>query len=318
VKLGEQQRERLLHQRQPVRRVHRARRVDEEHQVCPRPAGRLDRIPLDADADELATLGPWAREYRNRGAERLVCRRGSLIRIGEIIDQLFGPYCRRRRQDIAIERGANERVGRRVDVERERGDRCLPHDFEGVLGRARELVAAGRLGGRGGVRTARRQVRRSTRNTLRGRRGAVGKRTDQTLARSRGRRRRRGRRERLRCSRSFTLHLRGERGCGARVGVFGARGLAFDHLRGAHRCMVRTLRLRRRREIDQRARTGDKTDEAGGNQTTHLHGGSPVRRPHRGRPPHGTRVALDSLAVRRIIIVEARERALDRPILGLR
>ena len=161
LELREQHGQRLLHQRQPVRRIHRTGRVDQQHQVGARARRGLKLIALDADADDLAAVRPRAGKHRGRDPERLGGRCRRLVGVREVVDQLLGAHRRRLRQDVAVERGAHERIGGGVHVDRERGDRRLAHHLEGILAGARELVAADIFGGGQDAIGRRRQRRRS-------------------------------------------------------------------------------------------------------------------------------------------------------------
>src|SRR3954463_6847854 len=85
---------------------------------------------------------PRAWKDRDIGAERLrdIARRGVVV--GEIVDQLLGPDRGRLRQDIPVQRGADEGIGGGVDIDREGRDRLLADQLERILRDRSELVAA--------------------------------------------------------------------------------------------------------------------------------------------------------------------------------
>ena len=142
LQLAQQHRERLLHERQLVRLLHRPRRVDQEDEVRVRLRRPAHRIALDPDPDELAPRRPRARHHRDIGAERRLLRPRRRVVIAEVVDQFLAPHRIRLREDVAVERRAHPRIRRRVDVDREGRDRDLANDLERIFVGMRELVAA--------------------------------------------------------------------------------------------------------------------------------------------------------------------------------
>ena len=155
--LVDQQADRLLDERQLVGLVHRARHVEQEDEVRGRTLLRLHLIALDADMHEKRVLVPGRGIDLDRGRERRVGAFGGRIIVIEVIDELLGPHRVPRRQRAAREIGARDAVRRRVNVDREGGDRLLGHDlfrigrgvgvFFGVLGRRQISGHAIRAGG---------------------------------------------------------------------------------------------------------------------------------------------------------------------------
>ena len=103
IELRQQHRQGLLDERQPVWGIHRAGRIDQEHKVGARARGRLDGIALDAEMKDFPTLGPGAREHRDRCSERLGGCRGRFVSVGEVVDEFLRADRGGLGQDVAVE-----------------------------------------------------------------------------------------------------------------------------------------------------------------------------------------------------------------------
>ena len=127
LEVVEQHAERVLQQRQAVLRRHRSRDVDQEHEIGARPLRAVELVALDGDVHQPVGLVPGRREHADRRQERHVGALGARIGVGEVVDHLLDAHCVLRRQPSAVERTPHERVGRGIDVERERRNRLLRH-----------------------------------------------------------------------------------------------------------------------------------------------------------------------------------------------
>ena len=85
---------------------------------------------------------PRRRHHRHRRLERLLGRVRARIVVGEVVDQLLDAHRIVLRQHAVVERRAHERIGRRVDVDREGGDRLLRRHLQRIGLDRLELVAA--------------------------------------------------------------------------------------------------------------------------------------------------------------------------------
>ena len=131
----------VLEQRQPVLGCHRARGVDEQHQVGARALGLRHVEALDGDVDELVGGVPRRGQHRDRRPEGRAAVLGQRIVVGEVVDHLLDAHGLLRRQLRRIERPAHEGIGGAVDIDREGRDRLARHALDRVGGWRREAVA---------------------------------------------------------------------------------------------------------------------------------------------------------------------------------
>ena len=123
---------RALHQRQLVVRRHRARHVDQEHQVARRRLAPRHRAPLDADEGQAVVGIP--RALRQLGGDR---ERLGPVRLGvgepEVVDQLLHTDRTRFGQPAFTQEAADVGVRGRVHVHREGRERIGRDVLEAVL-----------------------------------------------------------------------------------------------------------------------------------------------------------------------------------------
>ena len=122
--LLDQHREGLLHQRQLVRGAHRARHVDEKHEVPGGPLAAVDVATLEADANQTPAGVPGTLGRLERHRERPVAD-GLRVVVAEVVYHLLDPYGIRGRQPAGGEKPAHIGIRRRIDVDRKRGERML-------------------------------------------------------------------------------------------------------------------------------------------------------------------------------------------------
>ncbi len=125
--------QRLLHQRQLVRLVHRAGDIDEEDEVAVL-ALVAEFTPLDRDARQPMRRLPRAGRHLHPHREGFLrIMRRTFLRRGEIIHQLLNPHRIRRRNRVLVQEPPHIRIGRRIDINRERRKRLPRHILELVF-----------------------------------------------------------------------------------------------------------------------------------------------------------------------------------------
>ena len=130
--LLDQHREGLLHQRQLVCSAHRARHVDEKHEVPGGPLAAVDVAALEADANQTPAGVPGALGRLERHRERPVAG-GLRVVVTEIVHHLLDAYRIRGRQPTGGEKPAHVGIRRRIDIDRKRGERLLRRCLRPVL-----------------------------------------------------------------------------------------------------------------------------------------------------------------------------------------
>ncbi len=140
-----EQAERVLQQRQLVRRLHRARHVDQEHEVRGRPLGGGDVESLDADLHEQRLRIPRRRRHFRSHAERHVAARRRRVAVVEIVDHLLDTHRVLRRQLAGVEEAAHVGVRAGVDVDGERRDRLIGDEVHRVVVEVLIALGVGRL-----------------------------------------------------------------------------------------------------------------------------------------------------------------------------
>ncbi len=132
---------RLLHQRQLVRLIHRARYVEQENEVRSRSLVALNVEALDPDMHDLRVGVPRRLIDRNRRPERLRAVLGQSVRVVEVVDHLLDPDRICRRQRAVVQKLPHDRVRRRIHIGGERRHRLLARKLHRVRLRVRKLVA---------------------------------------------------------------------------------------------------------------------------------------------------------------------------------
>jgi hypothetical protein len=130
--------QRLLQERQLVRRIHRPRHVDQEHQPCGRHVRHVDPAPLDADTHEAMDRIP--RRIADFGVhrKRFVAARAG-VRVREIVDQLLDAYGVFGRLGARSDQAAHVAVAGGVDVDGQGRERLV---LDGVEARLVDGVVA--------------------------------------------------------------------------------------------------------------------------------------------------------------------------------
>ena len=125
AQLRDQLGEGLLEQRQFVGGIHRARGVDQQHQVGGR-QGRLGHVvALDADHQQLARGVPGGGREFGGHPERLPAGGRRRMRVVEVVQEFLGTHRVRRRAHALPQHAPHVGVAAGVDVDGERGDRLV-------------------------------------------------------------------------------------------------------------------------------------------------------------------------------------------------
>ena len=139
----------LLQQRQLVRRFHRTRRVQQEHQV-----GRRQRrlgyvVALDADHQQLALGVPGRRGEFGGDVERTAAVRRCGMTVAEVVDEFLRAHGVGRRTLALAQHASHIAVAAGVDVDGERGDGFVQGALDRIVVAFGVLLGVGRRGGLG-------------------------------------------------------------------------------------------------------------------------------------------------------------------------
>jgi hypothetical protein len=128
----DEQRHRLLQQRQLVGRLHRPGHVEQEREPPRRQRFFLERAPAQADERQAMLRAPRARPELGRDRERHGALRFRIV-VAEVVHELLHAH-RVFRRELALDQEApHVRVGRGVDVDREGRERVLGRGQEGIV-----------------------------------------------------------------------------------------------------------------------------------------------------------------------------------------
>src|SRR5712692_4559465 len=153
TELLDQQSKCRLEKRQTLGRHHRSRDVEQKDEIVGRELPLVDRLSLDADAQQAVIRVPWASGHFAGHAERPPVA-GLRIAVREVIDHLFDADGFGRRKHVGVQKSTDVGVRGAVDIDRESGGLLILRVDESVLGdlcvfgSARPLDVRHRNGGR--------------------------------------------------------------------------------------------------------------------------------------------------------------------------
>ena len=130
--LVHEQAQRLLHQGQLVRLVHRARHIEQKDQVRGRTLRIADLTALETDPHEAVFGRPRGRGHLEVRGEGHVARRRR-VAVGEIVHEFLDPHGIGRRPLPLGQEAPDIGVRCRVHVHREGGERLIRHTQVGVV-----------------------------------------------------------------------------------------------------------------------------------------------------------------------------------------